>query len=208
MITVMAVNLGLGSFHFSTLEEYYTGGLFLGPFNPISDGSLVIYLLFIFMGIFGNSFWTYTIFEGNSPSESLRLIDLSLIGASLSQVVIYLMCLKNVILHQKKELKEGDPNGEPLVLSHLIIQIVGYFLPMIIIGSLLVIGIHPIISTPSIPGQLNPVFCLILVQAFLMQHLTFILQVCHVTKSKYSPFKSKLMLFELLAVPIIYAVDK
>ena len=47
----------LASFYFSTLEEYYTGGLFLGLGNFITDGSVVVIGLYIVMGIWGNNFW-------------------------------------------------------------------------------------------------------------------------------------------------------
>jgi hypothetical protein len=40
-----------------------------------------------------------------------------------------------------------------------------------------------------------------------MAHLTISMQVAHVTRVKYSPFKSKLMLFLLISVPVIFAVD-
>lgn len=53
LFTVMVV---CSSFHFSTLEEYYTGGLFLGPGNGVTDGSVVIIGLFIAMGFYGNDF--------------------------------------------------------------------------------------------------------------------------------------------------------
>lgn len=42
------------SFHFSTLEEYYTGGLFLGIGNGVTDGSVLIIAIFLASGIFGN----------------------------------------------------------------------------------------------------------------------------------------------------------
>jgi lipopolysaccharide export LptBFGC system permease protein LptF len=54
LYTLACVALGCASFHFSTLEEYYTGGLFLGPFNAISDGSIVYIVLNILMAIIGN----------------------------------------------------------------------------------------------------------------------------------------------------------
>lgn len=49
--------MAIASFHFSTLEEYYTGGLFLTPGNGVSDGSAVVIGMFIAMGIYGNE-WT------------------------------------------------------------------------------------------------------------------------------------------------------
>jgi len=43
-----------GSFYFSTLEEYYTGGLFLGVGNGVTDGSLPIIAIFLYCGVAGN----------------------------------------------------------------------------------------------------------------------------------------------------------
>ena len=57
--TLIFVNLTTLSFHMSTLEEYYTGGLFLGKLNAVTDGSLPLILLFIFLGCFGNE-WPVT----------------------------------------------------------------------------------------------------------------------------------------------------
>jgi hypothetical protein len=55
---VMWVLLGVAqSFHFSTLEEYYIGGLFLGPFNGVTDGSALIISIFMATGIAGNDIW-------------------------------------------------------------------------------------------------------------------------------------------------------
>ena len=48
------------SFHFCTLEEYYIGGLFLGPFNGVTDGSAALILVFIATGIAGTDFWATT----------------------------------------------------------------------------------------------------------------------------------------------------
>jgi len=55
------------SFHFSTLEEYYVGGLFLGVGNGVTDGSVILIGLISFSGAMGQSFWRYlysiTIYE-------------------------------------------------------------------------------------------------------------------------------------------------
>jgi ethanolaminephosphotransferase len=45
------------SFYFSTLEEYYIGGLFLGPFNGVTDGSALVISIFVVTGILGNDIW-------------------------------------------------------------------------------------------------------------------------------------------------------
>jgi hypothetical protein len=51
---LLAFMSAISSFHFSTLEEYYTGGLFLGPGNGISDGSFGVISIFIVLGLYGN----------------------------------------------------------------------------------------------------------------------------------------------------------
>ena len=62
--------MSCASFHFCTLEEYYTGGLFLGPFNGVTDGSVGVILLFLLMSLAGNEFWTAEI------GETVRLVDI------------------------------------------------------------------------------------------------------------------------------------
>lgn len=42
------------SFYFSTLEEYYIGGLYLGIGNGVTDGSIALVALFMFCGYKGN----------------------------------------------------------------------------------------------------------------------------------------------------------
>lgn len=44
------------SFYFATLEEYYTGGLYLGVGNGVTDGSVLIMGIFIYCGLVGNAF--------------------------------------------------------------------------------------------------------------------------------------------------------
>ena len=51
-----------GIFHFTTMEEYYTGGLFLGPFNGVSDGSILLYTFYYFLITKGNEVFLTTPF--------------------------------------------------------------------------------------------------------------------------------------------------
>ena len=129
------------------------------------------------------------------------------VGIFLAQVGVFFMCIRNVFTHQKKELKEGDPDGEPLVKSELVIQIFGYFSTMLILYSLITAGAEPLLMKEVAPGTFNPMFSLILLQCFLMQHMTFHVQVCHITKSKYSPFRLRLVLFNVTVSLIVYAMD-
>lgn len=52
------------AFHFATLEEYYTGTLYLPPFNGVSDGSIVIVLAMFASGCATNAFWADEILGG------------------------------------------------------------------------------------------------------------------------------------------------
>ena len=72
LFAVLLCGLGCSNFHFSTLEEYYTGGLYLGPFNGVTDGSVALITLYIAMGIIGNNnFWVIKI-----ASSDIRVIDI------------------------------------------------------------------------------------------------------------------------------------
>jgi len=51
------------TFHAYTIEEYWVGTMQLGRLNAVSDGSIWLISLFIFMGIFGNGFWKHIVFE-------------------------------------------------------------------------------------------------------------------------------------------------
>jgi hypothetical protein len=85
--------LAISSFHFSTLEEYYTGGLFLGPGNGISDGSAVIISGFFLMGIFGNN-----VFQDNCM-EGVRYADIIMFAVALTNIVVILLCVKGIVVH-------------------------------------------------------------------------------------------------------------
>lgn len=52
------------SFHFTTLEEYYTGILYLGPGNGVSDGCAVILIAnLVTICIGSNNYWATPVFD-------------------------------------------------------------------------------------------------------------------------------------------------
>lgn len=57
-IVLLAVVASTAPFYFATMEEYYTGGLFLGPGNGITDGSIIIIGLFMYCGVVGTAVFT------------------------------------------------------------------------------------------------------------------------------------------------------
>lgn len=44
-------------FHFAMIEDYYLGGMVLGLCNPITDFSIGVYMIYIYLSIAGNSIW-------------------------------------------------------------------------------------------------------------------------------------------------------
>ncbi len=102
----MALIWAISSFHWSTLEEYYIGGLFLGPGNGVSDGSAFIFSIHVFMGIFGNA-WTK-----NKVVGDLQWCEIFAYGIALSNMIIVFLCIKGIVAHSYKEIKEGEITGE------------------------------------------------------------------------------------------------
>ena len=111
----MAFASAIASFHFSTLEEYYTGGLFLGPGNGISDGSFGVISIFIVLGIYGND-WVLKPING---AGTMQISEALILFVAFSNLSIVLLCFKGILDNRKKEIKEGDITGEKLVMSAL-----------------------------------------------------------------------------------------
>lgn len=136
---IIAVMGPYTSFHFSTLEQYYTGGLFLGPFNGITDGSGLILLLFLIMTIAGNDFWRIPVANYKLPN-TIYFIDIVVYVSTLIQVIIWIISLKNIFDHHTKPRTEGEIMGFRLNTRDLVVQIFGYFLPMIALTLLCLMG--------------------------------------------------------------------
>ena len=51
---------------------------------------------------------------------------------------------------------------------------------------------------------MSPLFYLILTQSLLMSHITISMQVNHITKTAYTPFKCRLMYLHLIVIFFVY----
>ena len=80
MLTTMIIVSGsLTMFHLTTLEEYYVGGLFLGFMNPVTDLSIFVYGLYLYMGFEGNAWFAKVGFKAGDlwkDSPVLTHVDL------------------------------------------------------------------------------------------------------------------------------------
>lgn len=193
LYTLLTVITACSVFHFSTLEEYYTGGLFLGPGNGVTDGSVLFFGIFITMGFIGNDFMTMKVY-GDLPLNNVVCMVII-----VSNLIMVLNCFWTIFKHQTKTLGPDDITGEKLVLRSFFVQVFGFFLPHALLVILASTGRVPIISTKVADGQVSPVFLVLLISCFLMQHTTCMIQVHHVCKSLYSPFNSYLVWFIMLA---------
>jgi len=53
-IPILAIITTCMPFHFATLEEYYVGGLWLPVLNGVTDGSVLIIMINILIGMLGS----------------------------------------------------------------------------------------------------------------------------------------------------------
>jgi ethanolaminephosphotransferase len=61
-------------FYFGTLEEFYVGGLHLRPGNGITDGSLPVISIFLFLSVTGNEIMQVPLIAGNEHTRGSTLI--------------------------------------------------------------------------------------------------------------------------------------
>lgn len=73
------------------MEEYYTGGLFLGPGNGITDGSVFLIGLFIYCGVFGTELFSRDIiFTISETTYTYRFSHIFAICILVSQTIAVL----------------------------------------------------------------------------------------------------------------------
>lgn len=98
MKAIFAVGLPCASFYFSTLEEYYTGGLFLGPGNGVTDGSVAVIGINVVMFFIGNDFWAEPLGDSGMLKE-FTYSDVMFYTILSIQICTFIMCIKGVFDH-------------------------------------------------------------------------------------------------------------
>lgn len=91
-----SIIIALSTFYFSTLEEYYLGGLFLGVGNGVTDGSGTIFAILILMGFLGNDIMLKTIIW------DLKLNLIILYGVMAINVGHIIWAILSIINNKKK----------------------------------------------------------------------------------------------------------
>jgi hypothetical protein len=107
----MMVGLSGMGFYVSTLEHFYVGSHFMGPGNMVSDGSVLVFILYGSMGIWSNDFWKAKVFK-DSDFDYADAFNLIFIIVAVLNVFGYSW---GCISHAYKKLESGDVTGHPFI---------------------------------------------------------------------------------------------
>ena len=91
-LAYMMVVLSMAAFHFATLEEYYVGTLKLPVCNAVSDGSLLLIIMYLVTGVLGNEIWVIAVCDGTWMNIE-GITDLT-----LGQIMISALCLMSFVM--------------------------------------------------------------------------------------------------------------
>ena len=91
-LSYAAIVMAMAAFHFTTLEEFYVGTLALPVCNAVSDGSILIIILYLVTGITGNEIWATEIVDGSWMNIK------GITELTLGQIVVTVMCLTSVFI--------------------------------------------------------------------------------------------------------------
>lgn len=215
IFSILFMTIGLCTFHFVTLEEYYVGTLYLPVGNPVSDGSILMVGWFIFSGVMGTDFWLN---EGPSAEwlgiEGLKYFTY---GQTLFMVFLFFITLSMLAVFFKIIKSRWHPwetQTEFVDFRHLAVQVLGiaaFTATWWWYGS---VGRDRIFFqnlqvTPELSAQqmMKPeahalyFFLHLLLYGLLVAHATMWLMLCHVSKQKYQPFV-KLVVFAMIAFSV------
>ena len=101
-------------FHFTTLEEYYVGGLYLGHLNGVTDGSFGVMAILFSLGIFGPEFLDQEFVKDGGEYLTYGSIMIELAIAMFLFSVV--SSLKNIVNKDPQETK-----GEAVIMKPFLI---------------------------------------------------------------------------------------
>lgn len=91
----------MSAFHFPTLEEYYTGTLYLPPINGVGEGSVFAMILYFITGFTGNGIWATEMFSGSWTNvaglETIYLGQFILMLMSLFAILTMILGIITII---------------------------------------------------------------------------------------------------------------
>jgi phosphatidylglycerophosphate synthase len=158
--TMIVVMGACSTFYFSTLEEYYTGGLFLGVGNGVTDGSGPIVAGFIYLGFVGN-----TQLVNATPVFGLTGSELLVATANTYSALHFIFAMVTIVRRTRRTASyvrdDSDSHILELHLSELLAQTFGYFFPLLLLVSICYAGAQPVMQQSSKDSKIDLVFIVI-----------------------------------------------
>lgn len=206
IIPIVAV---LSECYFGQLEAYYTGKNMQPWLNGTSDGSFLMILAFVVLGIIGDGILEVPVANHGLPEE-VDIKDMLSLAIILGQIFSIVRHIRTIY---ESGVGEEDPEVRNLevVTPILLVQTVGYFSCVASILLLPMMGKMPMIDYPAPDGQdshLFPVLMLVLMfNAFISQ----VLLLNRLARQHFNPLEYKMVKFLVISLFIVYliqAIDK
>ena len=148
-ISLSLMLIGMWSFHFTTLEEYYIGTLKLPVCNAVSDGSVIIVAFYIFSGIVGNEYWLKEVVSAKWLGvEEVEMLTLGQVSLMVFILLITLTIVANFIRIFVSRWYPRDTQSEKVRFDFLAVQV----LAMVVLSAVWIwyayCGDDPIMARP------------------------------------------------------------
>ena len=192
LIALLIILMVSMPFYFTTLEEYYTGGLFLPIINGVSDGSIAYVLICLATGIVGSSFWATELESG--IFEGWRYCYFLLAALILLNIGFVSCNIMKILRTPAPELDRPRRPDEVLqnVFSYLMLSAVAF-----VVTYLSPTGITSTFSR-------GPLY----IYGFAYVLMTFHIQLAHVTGTTYVPWRRSIWLVFIVLLVFSFAYPR
>lgn len=191
LTSLVFVGVLLGGFYLGTLEQYYTGGCFLGPGNAVSDFSPILSSFFLILGLTGNDILLYEIMGSWRINDIIAVVGIAFLSTLIITNAHTIAANDNAPMFTSKK---GAKLGEKFVPTAFAVQIVGYVGPWAALTYLAVLLGHPCFGSSKVDQGLkssngdNLVLLIMILQCQLLQHLSCCIMISHACRDKFNPF--------------------
>lgn len=178
--TILSMVISTMPFYFSTLEEYYTGELYLPLINGANEGSIAIASFFLISGVFGNDlfFQTVTIYN-----QTYKYTDLAVYLFAFFVLFAIQTNLRNIGLNNLK-----NAFNKSIVYLHMV-------------SSLFIVALFS--PTQMLQTKLRFVYYIF---GFNFSKLVGCIQIAHLTNSEFMSMRKSIMYtFTILNMNTLYS---
>ncbi|GAN10295.1 ethanolaminephosphotransferase 1 [Mucor ambiguus] len=173
----------IAGFYLSTVEEYYTGVLYLGYVNGPTEGIIVTCLAFIWSGVYGVASWHVPVDEISCLAWTTSILPSGTTGADLfvwGMVVFFLVTHLPVCVYSIAQACKEKGLKKKSVFENV-------FLPLIFTGIFIYTWLS---SSPSIIFTENHFIAFAILSGLLFGEMASDIILAHLTKSEYPRFIS------------------